>query len=1031
MQQRDRATRKPSPRVSLHIGSSFEDAWSEIIGPWFKSLAVTASRKPEQNIVITPFQSTAYGIKRLLLDRGISFLGIRFMSPTAIRELLATKTNGQLVLPDHLRLLLSIVGEKCLALPEDPGLREERMLAPEFLAAKSVLRTPDHLLRTIERLGAAGWNPNVIEIPGLREIAEQFHRQLVNCGLELNHTVDARAAEYSETHPALFSNALVIGFNGAHWQLWPVLRAAANLAIQSTVILENPGEHAHGIDEAWVGTWENEFGPANPISPAPHFLPESLFTEEEMQGSGNRPPKHIFLVGADTTQEAEAIAKQCAHFLAEPTCERIGIVFPRRGSLARLTADALKRRGIPHYDGLAHLIPAFFEEPDWRAWLQLQENPRIGSVLKFMNALPPNHELFCGLEPETFARTLRDTYADVLIDDLHILKLACAQTNSPAAESVAQALDLIPFLPKHATFSEFLRPTKAALDQVGWQRYWMELSRYLGEWTDRVTVKFSHLLYLRWLREIATSFRFSRDPLGEHPYAHVQLLTVAQAAAGPFWTHIIFAGANEGSWPPLESGEFIREDEINAFNRTVRQLNQRVTEQGLQGEGHVAVRDRHTLYLGPNEQRQIASRQFDTLLESAKQTFAFTACLVQEEAPERFWNPSEILTRQYLEARHFPLTQQTMIGLQAETQRWLEQGEDRKKRTDSMPIPPEATRLAYDARRDPTVPSGAYDFAFHSDTPFVPALNVSEFDQMLSSPALVWLKRYVGVKAAEDNGNVWNTSTGKWVHDWLAAIAAGTTKAFTRLPDAAETERRICAAANIKRHYVEDLCRSVGSQLPDWWIGGWRNAVYLARALSEKLITVIDWPWLATEWTLDDDGPVEIISNVFLHFRGRIDLLLTRNKVAEGSLASDELWIVDYKTGAKRALSTARQGPDGRRAALKKKLLDGSALQLGLYALAAMRLGAVKVEVSLLSPLVRPLEPQMSGADFASEADIFAELARMQQTGVFGMHGPLRSAFRFTEDYPLATIAIDPDIIEQRWELTHPALVRDEEDMFW
>ena len=37
----------------------------------------------------------------------------------------------------------------------------------------------------------------------------------------------------------------------------------------------------------------------------------------------------------------------------------------------------------------------------------------------------------------------------------------------------------------------------------------------------------------------------------------------------------------------------------------------------------------------------------------------------------------------------------------------------------------------------------------------------------------------------------------------------------------------------------------------------------------------------------------------------------------------------------------------------------------------------------------------------------------MQQSGQFGMHGVLRSAFRFTEDYPLATLAIDPDILEQ------------------
>ena len=43
----------------------------------------------------------------------------------------------------------------------------------------------------------------------------------------------------------------------------------------------------------------------------------------------------------------------------------------------------------------------------------------------------------------------------------------------------------------------------------------------------------------------------------------------------------------------------------------------------------------------------------------------------------------------------------------------------------------------------------------------------------------------------------------------------------------------------------------------------------------------------------------------------------------------------------------------------------------------------------------------------------------------------LRSAYRFSDDYPLATLAIDPDVLEQRWELTHPALVRDEEEMFW
>jgi hypothetical protein len=230
---------------------------------------------------------------------------------------------------------------------------------------------------------------------------------------------------------------------------------------------------------------------------------------------------------------------------------------------------------------------------------------------------------------------------------------------------------------------------------------------------------------------------------------------------------------------------------------------------------------------------------------------------------------------------------------------------------------------------------------------------------------------------------------------------------------------------------VTHLCQAAGKPLPDWWSGGWRNALFLARALAEKLWTVTDWPWMAAEWTIDGDFAVKVTENAALSLRGRMDLLLARKAPDAASVAAEDLWIVDYKTGAKKALASAKQDADGRRPALRKKLLDGSALQLGLYTLAASALGAQRTEVSLLSPLVRRLEPQISGDEFSSEADIFAELARMQQTGVFGMHGPLRAAYRFMDDYPLATLAIDPDIIEQRWELTHPALVRDEEDIFW
>ena len=44
----------------------------------------------------------------------------------------------------------------------------------------------------------------------------------------------------------------------------------------------------------------------------------------------------------------------------------------------------------------------------------------------------------------------------------------------------------------------------------------------------------------------------------------------------------------------------------------------------------------------------------------------------------------------------------------------------------------------------------------------------------------------------------------------------------------------------------------------------------------------------------------------------------------------------------------------------------------------------------------------------------------MQETGVFGMRGLVHSDFGFSRAYPLATLPIDPDLLQEKWTLTHP-----------
>ena len=503
----------------------------------------------------------------------------------------------------------------------------------------------------------------------------------------------------------------------------------------------------------------------------------------------------------------------------------------------------------------------------------------------------------------------------------------------------------------------------------------------------------------------------ARSAAGDHPYARVQLLTVARAQ-NQEWSHLIFAGWNQGAWPPPAGAEFARAEEIHAFNRSVQQLNKRAARQGSQGEGHTSVRENHSLYLGPGEQRAIALRQFNALLESASEGVTLTASLVQEDAPERFWNPSECFTELYLKTRRAPLTQATLKNLQ--------------RATALLPKPAaiatdvQQTLIAFNARRDSSQPAGEYDFALRPNASYrpVPKLSVTDLQRMLSSPAIIWMKRYLGVEAPEDAANPWAATTGKWVHHWLAnIIETRDGKIFSAFPVLAKIDERIRFAADERCAALQRLCGLLGKVVPDWWISGWLNARYLARHLGAKIGSAKDWNWMATELAIGREGAVKIADDVELQLRGQIDLVLAQNDAA--SFAGQKIWIVDYKTGSDRELKTSD---------LHDNLVRGTSLQLGLYALAMRELGAAEVSVSIISLAVKNVAPQLSVDDLAPHTDVFADLAEMQRTGIFGMKGEIRPAFGYSAPYPLATLPIDNDILEDKWALTHPALVLEKEE---
>ncbi|PYK27922.1 MAG: hypothetical protein DME52_02640, partial [Verrucomicrobia bacterium] len=718
-----------------------------------------------------------------------------------------------------------------------------------------------------------------------------------------------------------------------------------------------------------------------------------------------------FLIGTNFSEQAEAITRQCVRYLADEKCTRLGVIFPGGGALPRLVASSLERLEIPHNDGLGHIVPGIFESTEWQAWIELQRAPRLNSFLHFLNALPDPSLVSPKISRQDFEKILRESYKEVLLDDLELLREFCAARVDDKSQSVAEALRALPFLPPRATLAQFLEQTHAALAHLHWKQHTLELANVGRDWWQRLDAKFSRALFLRWLDETAVTSDSARSAAGDHPYARVQLLTVARAQ-NQEWSHLILAGWNEGAWPPPAGAEFARADEIHAFNRSVQQLNKRAARQGSHGEGHISVRENHSLYLGPGEQRVIALHQFDALVESATEGVTLAASLVQEDAPERFWNPSECLTELYLKTRGGPLTQTTLKNLQHATA--------------LLPKPAavvtdvEQTLIAFNTRRDSSKPAGEYDYALRSNESYrpVPKLSVSDLERMVSSPAIIWMKRYLGIEAPKDAVNPWAATTGKWVHHWLAnIIEAGNGRIFSAFPSLTEIDKRIRLAADERCAALRRLCDLLGKVVPDWWNSGWLNARYLARHLGAKIGGAKGWEWIATELAVGREGAVKIADGVELELHGQVDLVLAQNDAP--SFAGQKIWIVDYKTGSTKELKTSD---------LHDNLVKGTTLQLGLYALAMRERGAAEVSVSIISLAVKNVGPQLSVVDLAPHTDVFADLAEMQFTGVFGMKGEIRPAFVYSAPYPLATLQIDNDILEDKWALTHPALVLEKEE---
>jgi len=976
--------------VQLLLGGAFDDTWREVARPWLAGAARQALLADAPWVVLAPSRAWGHALKARLVADGLHIGGVFFWTPGELRDHLRRQQQRppHIAVREHLHLLLASTADR-----------------EEADAARAAAREPARLMRSLDQLTAAGLDARALDFPPAEQLARRFASALQDAHWTTVQEFDWSLARQPPA-PALAS-LLLLGFDAAHWELWPLLSAAVRSARQATVVLTAPRSKAEHLDQAWIGTWEHAFGEAEPLAteerPAPFAVLAHRMENPEGDAGRREAPAIEVLIGRNVREQAEAIVAQCLAFLAQPDATRVGVLFPGPDPLCREVSAQLLRRGIPHFNAFGHVTPPPSLLLRWRAWTGLQRSYRLEPLrvlLQLDDAAAP---------PEKFQRAVDRAYGDVLVDDLPVLAARLHDLGRDDSLEAARFLSRYERLPDRGTLAELRDATRQAWLKLGWTDLLAELEPQLLPLAGLAERPLSSGAWLDWLDNVAPSAAPAREADAATPLAHLHLLSYPQAEGLP-WSHLVLTDLNEGSWPPpFDPAGFLSDDRIAALNRDA-------LEQGAQGEGHVTTKAGRALLLGASERREIFRRQFYNLVESATSGLAVTCALESEDASGRVSPASDFLSHLYFTANGAPLTEHRMEELQAVTARWLARvppptAIDPPQQPAGLP----QVTAAYQARRA-RAPFGPYECAFPAAPPPRPArLTCKEWERAVRDPAGAWMALYLGVQPADEirTADRWPITRGTWVHQWLARALCDSLGRFEPRARGADIAPRVRQAVQVTQRAIAHAFAVAGRAEPQWWRARLDHAEWMALQFARRLAALTDWPMAAAEWTLPRLAHYQGARGR-LELRGRIDALLAQ-EAGEGLPAL--CWVADFKTGNEKALTEKN---------LSARLLDGYGVQICLYALALASSGAREVAVSLLTPETA-VAPQANLDAIRARQPFWDELVRMQDSGIFGLRGQVRAEYGPALELPLATLPVEEELLEEKWALTHPDLAAKED----
>jgi hypothetical protein len=999
--------------TALRISDHPAATWAGAAGPWLRA---HGANWRERRVVLAPNAAWIAALKGWAVAAGIPVLGVNWLTPGRWRALALRALPGaarQVALREDLHLLLELAAAEL----------------PDNLLARAYGPDPAPFQELLDELDAAGWDDEVFHDFAARELAAAAARRRAQAGWLTVAAADRalRDAAANNTLPRLGERLLAVGFGPGDWAMRALLEAAGAAHAESEFILDVV-DYEQTLAAAWVGAWEEKLGgPADWLEAEEVAAPFAPLAAEMLAPA--RPAGAAFSIEenarpilwlADNLQaEADLAVAQALAFLraAGDRPARIGIVVGSVNSpLAREVAARLAALELPHHDAPGHLPGRGPAQALFEAWLDWQMDGRLAGLVAWTRAAA--HGGLLGRknadEAEIF---LREAAHATLTDDPAVLGawLAGARDKSAAAREFFAAW---PRLPEVATGEIFLEKILEVSAKLRWPEE-PEVLRERGEnWRGAVAAPLPRAAVLRWVRAVTRVPGRTRDALGREPWAPLQIVDAASAAAQE-WTHLVLGGLLHGEWPADD-----RESPLLDEAR-VRELNRETLRQGAQGEGHWTAAPGRAPLWSRADRRRLERAEFARLAGLPSAGLALTARLTDPadgrpaRLSEYFWAAAKLaLGRLPAEEDWAALAEVSAARREAVRGRLGECSPEILRRDfEKISAPgPTQTQRAHAARRDRAAAFDEFSFCLKSPPAEWLRLSCKKWQDAVARPGASWFKHLLKAERrwepAEDDPA--RMSLGSWAHEIARPGPANSARgdAVEALPrPSLEIWRKLAdASARRIRDEAAAAFAAAGRPLPEAWLDTWAWAERVAGQWVMALAENPDWTHALGEIALPADlhGALPV-TGAELSLSGRIDLALFQKSVvfAPGKLGGAAAWVVDFKTGGDKPLSL-------------KKLAEGDGLQVALYARALRAMGAGEVALTVLNAEAAA-EPQLRAAEL--DDPMLAELWRLLAdfaAGRWGENCDLADERENSGDYPLATLPVPVEILRRKWKITHP-----------